>query len=189
MMIIDRAMPGLARVTLHAQRCGEGLLAEAAHDAPRALRVVSPAFGSGGPMPARFTPEGQNASPPLVWWGVPAAARELALICEDPDAPRPDPFVHWTVYRISAAAHELPEALAEGDGPGGAVQGKNSCRREGYVGPEPPRGRGVHHYHFQLFALDAPLELGLHADRDALVAAMRGHVLAVGELVGTYERL
>jgi Raf kinase inhibitor-like YbhB/YbcL family protein len=189
MMIIDRALPVLALKALQPARAGERVLAEARQKAPTDLHVTSPAFGRGRPIPSKYSSaEGQNASPPLAWTGVPAAARELALICEDPDVQSLSPFVHWLVYRISPLLHELPEALPPEGGPGGVVQGQNSLHKDGYLGPVPPRGRGMHHYHFQLFALDAPLEVGLHAERDAIVEAMERHVLAMGELVGTYER-
>ncbi|HEU4412147.1 MAG TPA: YbhB/YbcL family Raf kinase inhibitor-like protein [Polyangiaceae bacterium] len=189
MTSLDRVLPGLSRLALLPPCCGEGALAEAAYDAPRALRLTSPAFRNGAPLPPLYSStEGQNVSPPLAWGGIPPRARELALLCEDPDARATTPFVHWTLYRLSPTVHRLPEGLGPDDGPLGAVQGKNSRHRDGYDGPAPPRGSGVHHYHFQLFALDAPLDLGPHADRDTLTAAMLGHVLALGELVGTYER-
>lgn len=190
MIITDRALPVLALQALQPWRAGKSQLAEAALNAPSGLRVTSPAFGGGLPMPSKYSSaEGQSVSPPLAWSGVPSATRELALICEDPDALLLCPFVHWTVYRLSPSLRELPEGLAPDDGPVGAAQGKNSLLRDGYIGPAPPRGRGLHHYHFQLFALRTPLELGPHADRDAIVDAMRPRVLAMGELVGTYERL
>ncbi|HEU4412922.1 MAG TPA: YbhB/YbcL family Raf kinase inhibitor-like protein [Polyangiaceae bacterium] len=190
MIIIDRALPVLALQAFQPWRASESLLAEAALVTPSALRVTSPAFGEGRPLPSKYASAGgQNVSPPLAWSGVPAATRELALICEDADAPLSlCPFVHWTMYRISPSLRALPEAAALGGGPAGAVQGTNSLHKDGYVGPAPPRGRGRHHYHFQLFALGAPLDLGPRADRDALVGAMRWRVLAMGELVGTYER-
>jgi Raf kinase inhibitor-like YbhB/YbcL family protein len=107
----------------------------------------------------------------------------MALICDDPDAPTPEPWVHWILYKIPPTL----SGLKEGD-KGGGVEGKNSFEKIGYGGPMPPRGHGMHHYHFKLYALDQPLGLGAGLSKDQLLAAMKGHVLAQGELIGTYER-
>ena len=158
------------------------------------LTVRSQAFESGDPIPVRFTGDGTDVSPPLTWEGVPKGAREFALICDDPDAPTPEPWVHWVIYQIGADVRALPEGIPAASHVGTpvtALQGKNSWsagQMIGYRGPAPPPGHGVHHYHFQVFALDA--ELGLEPDRtkQELLDAMQGHVLASGELVGTYSR-
>ena len=159
--------------------------------APGVLAVTSSAFVAGGPIPDRYTPQGANQSPDLSWTAVPAGTRELVLVVEDPDAPFPNPFVHWVLHRIPASFTSLPPALpgerALGQ-LGGAVQGTNDAKTRGYFGPQPPLGHGLHHYHFQLFALDAQLAVDADAKLDDLKTAMAGHVLAVGELVGTYER-
>jgi Raf kinase inhibitor-like YbhB/YbcL family protein len=147
------------------------------------IRITSPAFDAGGRMPREHTGEGRNASPPLAWENVPGETQELALICDDPDAPGAEPWVHWVLYNLSPSLRQL----GEGDS-GGGTEGMNSFRRTGYGGPMPPPGHGVHHYHFKLYALDAPLALGSGATKKELLAAMRGHVLAQGELIGTYER-
>lgn len=149
------------------------------------LTLTSAAFAAGAPIPQRFayTGEGENVSPPLAWSGVPAGAQELALICDDPDAPSSEPWVHWVLYGIPASA----SGLAEGE-TGGAVAGQNGWGEAGWGGPFPPPGHGVHHYHFKLYALDAPVGLAPGATKPALLQAIEGHVLATAELVGTYER-
>lgn len=147
------------------------------------LRVTSPAIAPGGAIPQRFTADGQGVSPPLAWTVAPAATRAFALIIEDPDAPTPQPFVHWMVWDIPARTASVPEGTV----PAGARQGKLMyVGKVGYMGPRPPSG-GPHHYHFQIFALDRPIGLADGADRAALTGAMKGHVLASGELVATYQ--
>jgi Raf kinase inhibitor-like YbhB/YbcL family protein len=130
-------------------------------------------------------------SPALAWSGVPAGARELALIVDDPDASRSQPWVHWVLYKIPAGADGLDEGAGSPDGtgaPAGSLQGTNDFGSYGYGGPAPPRGHGTHHYHFKVYALDVPLDVAPGTDKAALLAAMEGHVLAQGELIGTYER-
>ena len=157
------------------------------------IRVTSEAFGNGGWIPKRhaYTGEGDNVSPPLAWDGVPDGARQLALICDDPDAPRPEPWVHWVLYGLDPTTRALPAGLpAAGDlaGPVTGRQGVNSWDEIGWGGPMPPKGHGTHHYRFRLYALDAPVRLERGATKEQLLAAMKGHVLATGELVGTYAR-
>ncbi len=148
-----------------------------------AVQVWSPAFEAGGAIPRRYTGEGEDVSPPLEWTGLPEGTREVALICDDPDAPMPEPFVHWVVYKVSADSAGFPE----GD-TGGALEGRNSFARMGYGGPMPPEGHGTHHYYFKIYALDTQLDATPGLTKDQLLAAMEGHVLDEGELVGTYER-
>jgi len=145
--------------------------------------VKSAAFAAGERIPVKHTGEGENVSPPLSWDGVPEDAKELALVCDDPDAPRAEPWVHWVVYKIPADRRSFPEGSAEG-----AAEGKNDSGSQGYSGPMPPRGHGVHHYHFKVYALDKTLDLAPGATKGELLRAIEGHVLAEGELVGTYER-
>ena len=155
------------------------------------MSISTSAFAADQKIPARHTGEGEDLSPALSWSGVPAGAKQLALICDDPDAPRADPWVHWVIYRIPASTPGLGEgvpAVANLVTPVKAVQGKNSWGTIGYRGPLPPPGHGTHHYHFKLYALDAELSLGPGADKAELLAAMEGHILAKAELVGTYER-
>lgn len=156
------------------------------------MRLSSPAFANGEPIPKKYTEDGNNLSPPLRWNDVPEAARELALIVDDPDAPRADPWVHWVAYKIPAELRELPEGLARL----AALerpplrQGFNSFQHDnvGYRGPAPPKGHGPHHYHFRLYALREPLNLAPEVSKAALLKAIEGRVLAHAELIGTYER-
>src|SRR5215207_11360776 len=148
-----------------------------------AIEVSSPAFDQGGVIPTQYTGEGQDLSPALTWSGLPEGTREIALVCDDPDAPRPEPWVHWVVYKISADRTGLPEGDTEG-----ALEGENDFGGIGYGGPMPPKGHGVHHYHFKVYALDAELEAAAGLTKGRLLEALEGHVLDEGELVGTYER-
>ncbi|MGD8450387.1 MAG: YbhB/YbcL family Raf kinase inhibitor-like protein [Phycisphaerae bacterium] len=155
------------------------------------ITVTSSAFAAGETIPIRHTGDGQDVSPPLAWTGVPEQTKALALICDDPDAPRPEPWVHWVIYRLPPTLTGLPESvpgkskLAE---PAGALQGKNSWGTIGYRGPAPPPGHGIHHYHFRLYALDAALDLPEGLSKDDLLEKMKGRILAEGETIGTYQR-
>ena len=160
------------------------------------IAVTSATLKDGEAMPKQHTPDGRNDSPSLAWSGVPASTRELAVICEDPDAGSPPPFVHWVIYKIPAAAKGLPEALPiDGVGPmpaglAGAVQGTSGFRRQIYRGPAPPPGK-PHHYHFIVYALDTTIEYKADTvplTRAELLDAMKGHIVAQGELMATYER-
>src|SRR5690606_35385525 len=157
------------------------------------MELTSPAFEDGSPIPKQYTEDGNNFSPPLRWDHVPAGTAELALIVDDPDAPRPKPFVHWVVYKIPPDAVGLPQGVPRDEelrNPLGATQGLNDFSRYslGYRGPAPPKGHGVHRYHFHLYALDQPLTLGPGIEKDALLRAMQGHILDEAELIGTYQR-
>jgi len=176
-----------------------GLLAAVAacgHEAPPArspasLSLSSRAFEAGQPIPPRFTADGEDRSPPLAWAAPPAGTVELALVCHDPDAPRPGGWTHWVLTGIPPTLRELPEGVAAGERPGnvpGAIAGKNDFGRFGWGGPSPPRGHGPHHYHFVLYALDRPTGLSPGASLRDLERAIEGHVLGRGELIGTYER-
>jgi len=145
------------------------------------LEVTSGAFEDGGPIPRKYTCEGENLSPSLSWSAAPEGTRTLALIVHDPDAPSGD-FIHWLAWNIDPGPGSLEEGRsppAEGTHGGGAV---------GYMGPCPPPGHGSHRYVHQLFAVDSDLELEPGATRDELQAALDGHVLEEARLVGTYER-
>lgn len=156
--------------------------------------IQSSAFPPHSPIPKRHTGEGEDVSPPLAWGDLPAGTRELALICDDPDAPTPQPWVHWLLYKIPPTVTELPEDVAPGSrvaSPAAMLQGRNSWssgRTIGYRGPLPPPRHGVHHYHFKLYALDALLDVKPSLDKSTLLDALRGHILAEAELIGTYER-
>ena len=154
------------------------------------LTLTSPTFVDGGEIPVRYTCEGEDVSPPLAWSAPPAGTRSLALIVDDPDAPDPKApkttWVHWVLYNLPPAAGSLPEGVGRAALPAGAREGRNDWQRTGYGGPCPPVGR--HRYFFKLHALDAVLpDLG-RATKARLEQAMRGHVLAHAELIGTYEK-
>ena len=147
------------------------------------LKLTSSAFEPDQPIPKKYTGEGEDISPPLAWTGVPDNTHELALICDDPDAPMAEPFVHWVVYGLPADVSELPEGSSDG-----GAEGRNSFGKTAYGGPMPPPGHGTHHYRFVLYAVDTSLELGVGATKNAVLDAMQGHVLEKSQLVGTYER-
>jgi hypothetical protein len=158
-----------------------------------ALTITSTAFAAGQRIPKKHTGEGADVSPALSWSGIPEGAVELALIMDDPDAPSAEPWVHWVIYKIPASVQGLPEGVPRSDrltAPTGALQGKNSWPSDnlGYRGPMPPPGHGTHHYHFKLYALDAALSAAPGLTKAKLLDAMRGHILAQGELIGTYQR-
>ncbi len=155
------------------------------------MNIESDAFSDGSLIPVRYTGDGDDISPGLSFTGIPAGARELALIVDDPDAPRAEPWVHWVIYKMPASVAGLPEGVAPSGGaapPVGTVQGPNDFGEEEYGGPAPPVGHGVHHYHFRLYALDADLDLPVGLGKSQLLEAIEGHVLATAEFVGTYER-
>jgi Raf kinase inhibitor-like YbhB/YbcL family protein len=165
----------------------------AAQPPPQPIVVESPTLTAGQAIPRDYTADGRNVSPPIAWRDVPAAAKELALILEDPDAGNPPPFVHWVIYGIPASATGLPEAISiDPAAPvpaeiAGAIQGVSGFRRPIYRGPAPPPGK-PHHYHFIVYALGANLDLKPGLNRAELLAAMQGHIIGRGELVAVYER-
>jgi Raf kinase inhibitor-like YbhB/YbcL family protein len=146
-----------------------------------ALRVSSPAFADGSAIPRKYTCDGQNAAPPLEWSGVPREAKSVAIICDDPDAPS-GTFTHWVLYNVPASAPGIVEQPTIG------TPGMNSFGRAGFGGPCPPRKDDAHHYHFHVYALDVESLGGSGLSKDIALKAMRGHILAEGDLVGTYKR-
>lgn len=153
----------------------------------QSMQVTSAAFAQGQPIPAQYTCTGKNISPALKWSGVPDGAKSLVLIADDPDAPS-GTWVHWVFYDVPSATKDLPEDLPKGQYiPGGGTQGLNDFKHLGYGGPCPPPGK-PHRYFFKLYALDATLELKPGATKKAVEKAMEKHVLAQGELMGTYKR-
>jgi Raf kinase inhibitor-like YbhB/YbcL family protein len=159
------------------------------------INLTSGAFKNGAAIPAKYTSEGNDVSPPLAWDSAPKETQEFALICDDPDAPSAQPWVHWVIYGIAADVRALPEGVKSNapqlTAPIAAKQGKNSWDSgvtTGYRGPQPPPGHGTHHYHFKLYALDKRLDLPPEATKQQVLDAMKGHVLTEGELMGTYER-
>ena len=159
-----------AAATLGALAAGEGT-----------INITSSAFQEGGAIPEKFSKNGQNQSPDLHIQGVPADAKALALIVDDPDAPS-GLFTHWLVWNINPKTTHIPE----GSSPSGAVQGKNDFGDIGYGGPQPPSG--THRYYFKVFALNASLDLKPGAKRKQVDAAMKGHVVAQGQLMGRYSK-
>lgn len=154
------------------------------------MQLNSPAFANGGRIPTKYTGDGDDVSPPLAWDQAPTGTKEFVLVCDDPDAPTPRPWVHWVLYCIPAATRALSENVSRSAGIPG-VQGKNSWKAGktiGYRGPAPPPGHGVHHYHFRLYALDAALTHPPGIGKEAILSAIKGHVLAEAEIVTTYER-
>jgi Raf kinase inhibitor-like YbhB/YbcL family protein len=155
------------------------------------ISIRSMSFEPEGPIPRRYTGDGEDVSPALEWSGVPAGTAELVLVVDDPDAPVAEPWVHWVVYGIPAGCAGLPEGFHGSltpPGLGGLRQGTNSWNTVGYRGPAPPRGHGPHRYRMTLYALDRPLDAPAGLDKARLLDACGGHILDEGQVVGTYER-
>jgi Raf kinase inhibitor-like YbhB/YbcL family protein len=155
-----------------------------------AMTLTSPAFEQEGQVPSKYTCEGDDISPPLAWDGVPGGTKSLVLIIDDPDAPDPKApqlvWVHWVVYNIPPDTKSLPENASKAGLPQGAALGQNDFKKTAYGGPCPPIGR--HRYFHKLYALDTVLaDLG-HPTKDRLLNAMKGHVLAEAQIIGTYEK-
>ena len=152
------------------------------------FEIFSPAFSSGAMIPVRHTCSGEDVSPPLAWSNVPSAAKSLALICEDPDAPG-GTFYHLGIYDLPATQTSLAEGVDTKSMPKGAKAVRNSFGSADYRGPCPPTAHGIHHYHFRLFALSTPnLTIGKGADCQILLALMLPHVVATTEVIGTFAR-
>lgn len=154
------------------------------------FQLSSPVFSEGGEIPSRYTCEGEDISPPLIWSGVPDGAKSLVLIVDDPDAPDPAAprmtWVHWLVYNLPASDGGLPEGVTESQLPPGTLLGVNDFKRTRYGGPCPPIGR--HRYFFKVYALNTQLP-DLHVpDKPTLLRAMQSHVLAETVLMGTYQK-
>ena len=147
------------------------------------LEITSPAFSPLETIPQKYTSDGENVSPTLEWEKIPPETKQLALICHDPDAPLPFGFTHWTIYNIPPDV----EAIAEGEG-NKYTEGLNTSGSNGYTGPAPPEGHGVHHYYFWLYALDRALDLKAGLSREELLEAIADYVIAQARLVGTYQR-
>ena len=147
------------------------------------LEISSPAFSALETIPQRHTNDGENVSPPLQWSKVPPETKQLVLICHDPDAPLPLGFTHWTLYNIPPDVTEI----AEGEG-NKYTEGLNTSGSNGYTGPAPPKGHGVHHYYFWLYALNQPIVFKPGLNREELLSAIADSVTAQARLVGTYQR-
>lgn len=150
------------------------------------IEVTSSAFVHEGLIPRRYTCDGEDISPPLVWRGLPEGTMSLALIVDDPDAPRRT-WVHWVIFNLPPGSGNLPENVPpQLSLPGDSRQGMNDFGRVGYGGPCPPAG--MHRYYFRIYALDSLLDLAPGSTKEALLKAMAGHILGEGELMGKYRR-
>ena len=143
------------------------------------MKIISPGFSNGGSISAKFSHQGGNSNPPLKIEGVPANAKSIALIVDDPDAPS-GLFTHWLVWNIDPKT----TSIAEHSAPKDAMEGRNDFGEAGYGGPQPPSG--THRYYFKIFALDQMLELASGAKRRELEKAMKGHIVAQAEVMGRY---
>jgi Raf kinase inhibitor-like YbhB/YbcL family protein len=152
------------------------------------ISLTSSAFAEGAPIPEEYTCQGKDISAPLKWSGVPSEAKSLALIMDDPDAPM-GTWVHWVLYDLAPSMTELPQGLSarEHIATGSGKEGLNDFKRLGYGGPCPPAGK-PHRYFFKLYALDTTLDLKPGAKKKDLEHAMEKHILAQGQLIGTYKR-
>lgn len=161
-------------------------------DKPLEMSVKSEGFVDGGRIPDPYAGAHDNRSPHLEWSSPTSGGVSTAILCEDPDAPRERPFVHWLVANLPPRRSSIPSAVPTTASPEcleGGIQGTNDVGKLGWFGPRPPIGHGVHHYHFQVLLLDQTLDLKAGFQREEFDRAIRGHVLARGEIVGTYERL
>jgi len=152
------------------------------------IEVTSAAFHEGEAIPAQYTCDGDNVSPPIRWGRLPKDSQSLALICEDPDAPS-GTFVHWLIFNLPPIVSDLPEAMPTYQEleETGAIQGSNDFNNIGYDGPCPPPGK-PHRYYFRLYALDTKLQLTAGAKQRDFMRALEGHILGEGHLMGTYQR-
>ena len=151
------------------------------------LQLSSTAFSNSGTIPKKYTCDGPDVSPALVWSGAPAGTQAFALIADDPDAPV-GTWVHWVLYNAPSSAHEFAEGMRKDEQlPDGTLQGRNDFRKIGYGGPCPPPGK-PHRYFFKLYALDAKLNLKPGASKADVESAMKGHILAQAEWMGRYGR-
>ena len=150
------------------------------------IKITSSVFEDGGLIPAEYTCDGADMSPPLQWGVVPEGTKSIALICDDPDAPM-GTFVHWVIFGLPAETRELAENIPSDETlPNGAKQGKSDFGRIGYGGPCPPSG--THRYFFKIYALDTEVALAAGASKRELLGAMEGHILGQGQLIGKYKR-
>lgn len=150
------------------------------------LDIRSRAFEKGKAIPMKYTCDGDDVSPPLKWSQPPENTKSMVLICDDPDAPM-GTWVHWVLYGLSPETLELPEGISnEKEVLGGAKHGVNDFRKYGYGGPCPPGG--THRYFFKLYAVDKKIEMDAGATKDEVLKAIKGHILAEGQLMGKYSR-
>ena len=153
--------------------------------APSTIQVLSKAFSAGGAIPARYSCQGENVSPDLAWSNLPAGTKTIVILCDDPDAPVGN-WVHWVLYDLPASETGIADGVKAAP-PAGARHGLNSWNKPGYGGPCPPPGK-PHRYFFKVYALNAPLGLSEGVTEAKVLEAMKAHVLARGEIMGTYAR-
>jgi Raf kinase inhibitor-like YbhB/YbcL family protein len=146
--------------------------------ANKTLLIKSPAFANGGFIPSKYTCNGANINPELTIKDIPGDTKSLALIVDDPDAPK-GTFDHWVMWNIP-----VKEKIEENSAPG--MQGKNGKNENKYIGPCPPSG--THHYHFRVYALDTKFDLPVNTDKKNLLKAIEGHILGTGEIIGLYKK-
>jgi Raf kinase inhibitor-like YbhB/YbcL family protein len=183
MRSLIRGIPRIAIGGVPAERAGDERLAWRrlrAH--PTGIELAAD-FNDGGLIPNEHGADGAGLPVPVSWAHVTSGARSLILLVEDPDAPTPNPFLHWAIYGMGPNTRDVAQAISSG-----ANIGRNSMLRSGWAACAPPKGDTPHRYVFQLFALDFFPHLGAHCGRTALVEEMRGHVLGLGLLTGTYQR-
>lgn len=184
-------LPDVLGHVLHGQRAG--LDQTAFRSLPLragqgAIAVASLAFPDHAPIPADYTADGEGRSPPLHWSGVPASAQAVLLFVEDGDSPSPHPFVHAIALGLPVGDGSIPEGALVSQATSGLTLGRNSMLGTGWLPPDPPPGHGVHHYAFQVFALDAPAGVSGTPGREEVLDLLREHAIASGCLIGTYER-
>ncbi len=166
--------------------------AVAAH--PKSITVTSAAFKDGAAMAKEYSCDGEGLFPPLRFFDMPAKYESAVLVIEDPDAPKVTPFVRGIIYNIPPRVKELNDGAVKGENlkpeyqGQGLKMGRNTPGKAEYMPPTPPPGHGVHHYHFQIIALDTVLNFGVPPTLSEITDAISGHVLAYGEIIGTYER-
>ena len=151
------------------------------------MQLTSAVFQQGAEIPSYYTSDGEDVSPEISWKDAPANTKSFVLVVHDPDAPRPGGYTHWVLYNIPAETGHIEEKVPNQEQiPGLGTQGKNDSGKIGYVGPAPPSG--THRYFFRLFAIDKMLDLAPGATHQQVSAAIKGHILAQAELMGTYEK-
>ena len=152
---------------------------ESSPRAEKSMQIISQSFRAHQEMDQKFGAEHGNVSPSLAWSPTPIGTKTMALIVEDPDAPKSTPFVHWVIFNI-----DPKDQIEEGKVPNGSTQGINDAGQDGYHGPKPPSG--THHYHFRVYALNTRLNLAPGSTKDQVMRALKDHILADGEIVGLY---
>ena len=190
--MLEKLPAGVGRALKSVRPGTEALVTQDASfaEVPDVIAITSTAFPPDGAIPSRYTEDGEKLSPPLEWIGVPPEAQALVLLVEDADSPTFRPLVHAILGDLAPHDGGLAEGELPSSGSGSERfgMGRNSFLSHGWLPPDPPRGHGPHRYAFQMFALDEAPTFNKAPGRTALVAALRGHVIAKGMLIGTYSR-